>query len=107
MIPQFTRNYGSIDNRFILRVGTAPSWGNNIDNYARGYSQHLFFGYNQFRQVWTGDREILTLDPLYGSYTGSVVAVSNISMDKEGNVTITNATQGTLLLLDMCRFDPN
>ena len=23
---------------------------------ARGYSQHLFFGHNDFRQVWTGDR---------------------------------------------------
>ena len=69
---------------------------------ARGYSQHLFFGYNTYRQVWTGDREILTLDPLFGSYTGGVKPVTNFTIDKDGNVTINNATQGTILLLDMC-----
>jgi hypothetical protein len=51
--------------------------------------------------VWTGDREILTLDPLYGSYTGNVLPVSNISMDTNGIITVTNATQGTLLLMDL------
>ena len=90
------------EHNIIQPAGTAPAWGNNIDNYARGYSQHLFFGYNQYRQVWTGDREILTLDPLYGSYTGGVVAASNVSRDDKNVPNITNATQGKILLLDMC-----
>ena len=74
----------------------AGPWG----QYARGYSQHLFFGHNDYRQVWEGDREILTLDPLFGSYTGSVVAVSNVSESKNGSLVITNATQGTTLITE-------
>ena len=52
--------------------------------YARGYAQHLFFAHNDYRQVWTGDREILTLDPLFGSFTGSgLIAVSNLTKAKD------------------------
>ena len=52
--------------------------------YARGYAQHLFFAHNDYRQVWTGDREILTLDPLFGSFTGSgLIAVSNVTKAKD------------------------
>ena len=69
------------------------------EQYARGYSQHLFFGFNDYRQVWTGDWEILTLDPLFGSYMGGVRAVSNATYGKDGSITVTNQTQGTLLLL--------
>jgi len=116
---------------------------------ARGYSQHLFFGHNDFRQVWTGDRceihtvvaplflqkpitmnwaktgsghtrkslshspkqtrrlcfiqfrrEILTLDPLFGSYTspGGVLAVSNVTVASDGTITVTNSTPGTQLV---------
>ena len=74
----------------------AGPWG----QYARGYSQHLFFGHNDYRQVWAGDREILTLDPVFGSYTGSVLAVSNVSESKNGSLVITNATQGTTLITE-------
>ena len=57
--------------------------------YARGYAQHLFFAHNDYRQVWTGDREILTLDPLFGSFTGSgLIAVSNLTKAKDVSRTI-------------------
>ena len=55
--------------------------------------------HNDFRQVWTGDREILTLDPLFGSFTGAgLIAVSNISEATDGTITITNSTPGTTLV---------
>ena len=70
--------------------------------YARGYAQHLFFAHNDYRQVWTGDREILTLDPLFGSFTGSgLIAVSNLTKAKDVSRTIDTA----VLVMSGCSRD--
>ena len=65
----------------------SKSWSRPI--YAEGHAQPLFFAHNDYRQVWTGDREILTLDPLFGSFTGSgLIAVSNLTKAKDVSRTI-------------------
>ena len=61
-------------------------------------AQHLFFSNNVYKQVWIGDREILTLDPLFGSYNGGVVPVTSVQDWPNGTLQVTNATQGTVLL---------
>jgi hypothetical protein len=48
------------------------SWGNNIDNYSGGYCQHVYHANNHFQNVWAGDREVMTFDPVLGDYFGGV-----------------------------------
>ena len=55
--------------------GAFVSWGNNLDNYGDGYAQHVYSAYNSFQNVWQGDREIMTFDPVTGHYMGPVLAV--------------------------------
>ena len=68
--------------------GAELSWGNNIDNYSGGYCQHVCewaaslslrrclrltrlwlpdHAHNTFKNVWAGDREVMTFDPGTGS----------------------------------------
>ena len=50
--------------------GAEMSWGNNIDNYSGGYCQHVYHAHNHFQNVWAGDREVMTFDPVMGDYFG-------------------------------------
>jgi hypothetical protein len=54
----------------ILPGGAEMSWGNNIDNYSGGYCQHVYHANNHFQNVWAGDREVMTFDPVMGDYFG-------------------------------------
>lgn len=60
--------------------GTELSWGNNLDNYSPGYCQHVYHAHNHFQNVWAGDRELMTTDPVYGDYFGPVGSVHGTTL---------------------------
>lgn len=55
--------------------GAEMSWGNNIDNYSGGYCQHVYHAHNHFQNVWAGDREVMTFDPVMGDFFGGATCV--------------------------------
>ena len=68
------------EHNTIRPSGAELSWGNNIDNYSNGFCQHVFHAYNLFQHVWAGDREMMTFDPVLGSFFGHV---SSATTDKK------------------------
>ena len=67
--------------------GAGPTWGNNIDNYSEGYCQHIFHAHNSFSNVWAGDRESMTFDPVNAQFNGLV--------QKDDGSTVTFAPGGS------------
>jgi hypothetical protein len=59
--------------------GAEMTWGNNIDNYSPGYTQHVYHAHNSFQHCWAGDRELMTTDPVTGDYFGAVATAANDS----------------------------
>jgi hypothetical protein len=64
------------EENVIQPSGVHSSWGNNIDNYSNQYAQHIYHAKNSFRNVWSGDREVMTFDAVSGTYMGPVVSVN-------------------------------